>query len=144
MRGPGLREQTTELTTAGVEELFGELEASGRFHRDSRLGGMFHPGKVSFREVTPTDSVHVVIEGNRVSTHVDRVSPLGIRKSGHPCRYSLPRILLHNLSGMFDHLVLFLRGRLGQQRCQLTCEPVWEDDQDEVSASHPLHRHGGG
>src|SRR5205085_1946680 len=52
------------------------LEASGRYRRDTRLGGILHGRKVSMREVAPEDSVHLVMEGNRLHAHVDRYSPL--------------------------------------------------------------------
>lgn len=38
------------------------LDVSGHFHRDSPLGRLFHPGRVSFRENVPTDSLQVVVE----------------------------------------------------------------------------------
>ncbi len=92
--------------------LFRHLDASGRFHRDTGIGRLFHPGQVSLRENVPNDSLHVVIEGNRVSAHVDRVSPLGVRPAG-PSRYSVRRAAAHNVVGMAQDVVALLRGRQG-------------------------------
>ncbi len=100
------------------------LEASGRFHRDTGLGRLFHPGRVSFRENQPSDSLHVVIRDDRVAAHVDRVSPLGLRPE-RPSRYSLRRAAAHNLAGMAQDLFRLLRGRQGDHRSELDCEWVW-------------------
>lgn len=107
------------------------LQASGRFRRDTPLGGIFHPGKVSFREVSPTDSLHIVIDGTRVSAHVDEISPLSC-DSGASRQYSLVRVVAHNLFGMAADLGRRIRGRQGQQRCNLECEVVWVDDDSRV------------
>lgn len=106
--------------------LFRHLDASARFHRDTGIGRLFHPGRVSLRENVPNDSLHVVVEGNRVSAHVDRVSPLGVRPAG-PSRYSAPRAVAHNLVGMAQDVVALLRGRQGDHRCELDCEWVPND-----------------
>lgn len=111
---------------AGAEQLLEHLErlvAEGRFHRDSGLGRIFHPGKISFRENVPSNSLHVLIEGDRVSAHVDLVSPLGVRP-GASTRYAMGRVAAHNLSGMAADLVRLLRGRQGDHRCELDCEWV--------------------
>jgi hypothetical protein len=42
--------------------------------------------------VSAVDSLHVIIDGNRVSAHVDDISPLRRRRDGS-IGYSLPRIL---------------------------------------------------
>lgn len=101
--------------------LFHDLEASRRFHRDNGIGRVFHPGAVSFRENVRNNSLHVTIVANRVSAHVDRVSPLGQRPE-RPPRYAIGRIALHNLSGMAADLARLLRGRQGDHRCELDCE----------------------
>ena len=36
-----------------------------RFHRDSGIGRLFHPGRLSLRENVPSNSLHVVVEDNR-------------------------------------------------------------------------------
>lgn len=108
------------------------LEASDRFHRDSTLGGIFHRGKISFREVSSTDSLHVTIDGNRVSAHVDRVSPVRSRSDG-TSGYSPGRVFLHNFLGIGEDVTRWMRGRWGEHRCQLDCEAVWVDEQPGVA-----------
>lgn len=104
--------------------LLRHLEASGRFHRDSLIGRIFHPGRVSLRENEPTDSLHVVVRGDHIAAHVDHVSPLG---SGQP-GYSLRRAVAHNLAGAAHDFLLLLRGRQGDHRCELDCEWEWNGD----------------
>jgi NRPS condensation-like uncharacterized protein len=104
--------------------LFRHLWFSRRFHRDSGLGRMFHPGRVSFREHLPTDSLHVIVHGNRLTAHVDRVSPLGV-KPHRPAHYSLRRTAAHNLVGMAEDFFALVRGRQGDHRSKLDCEWLW-------------------
>ena len=106
------------------------LEASDRFRRDTRLGGILHCGKISFREKTSTGSLHVIIDGNRISAHVDEISPLLVADDGS-VRYSLTRVLAHNLAVARADLVRLLRGRFGRVRCNMACEAVWVDDDDD-------------
>ena len=101
--------------------LFRHLEQSRRFHRDRLLGRIFHPGAISLRENIGTNSLHITVLGNRVTAHVDRVSPLGARSERNP-RYSLARIAVHNVSGMAADVGRLLRGRQGDHRCELDCE----------------------
>lgn len=115
--------------------LFRSLERSGRFHRDRRLGRVYHPGALSLRENVPNNSLHVSIDGNRVSAHVDRVSPLGLSDERAP-RYSLGRVALHNASGIASDVGRVLRGRLGDHRCELDCE--WMPEAEGVA---PIDRH---
>ncbi|HEX2272585.1 MAG TPA: hypothetical protein VHG90_01795 [Acidimicrobiales bacterium] len=91
------------------------LETSGRFHRDSRLGRIYHRGAASYRELRPTDSFHVVIDASRVSVHVDRISPLKRRPDGS-VRLSLTRILAHNLAGVHGEVTRRLRRPGGSPR----------------------------
>ena len=107
------------------------LENSERFRRDSVLGGIFHPGKISFREVSPTDSLHVLIDGNRVSAHVDTYSPLRIAGDGS-AHYHWSRVVVHNLWAAAGDLARRLLRQSGEQRCNLTCEIEWVDD-DELA-----------
>lgn len=113
--------------------VFGRLEATGRYHRDSRLGRVFHPGTVSFREISQNDSMHIAVTPeNRVSVHVDRVSPLSTR-AGDRSRYSLLRVLRHNVTHGIDSSVRLWRRRPGDHRCELDCEIVAvEGDQSEA------------
>ena len=58
---------------------------------------------------------------NRVSVHVDRLSPLAVR-AGRGCRYSLVRAVAHNVVHVAESVVRLCRGRAGRQRCELECE----------------------
>jgi len=104
------------------------LEASDQFRRDSALGGIFHHGKISFREVSLTDSLHVIIDGNKVSAHVDAHSPLRIAPDGS-ARYAWSRVVIHNAYGFAGEVARRITGRHGEQRCNLTCEVEWVDDE---------------
>ena len=104
------------------------LESSTRFRRDGRLGRVFHPGKVSYREVSPTNSLHVIVGGGRVSAHVDDVSPLRCNPDGS-AHYSWLPVIRHNVAGMVADVGRRVRGVHGQERCNLTCETVWVDDE---------------
>lgn len=128
------------------------LEAGGRFRRDGRISGIFHPGRISYREVSARDSLHIVIDGSRVSSHLDEVSPLKCGPDG-AWSYSWPRVLAHNLSGCAADVGRRLRGLHGQQRCNLGCEMVWVDDDqiaelasevEDGGSSVPTCRHEGG
>jgi NRPS condensation-like uncharacterized protein len=112
-----------DQTIADPVALLRHLDVSGHFHRDSRVGRMYHPGMVSLREDVPTDSLHVSVDGNRVMAHVDEVSPLAADDEGES-RYSVPRTVVHNVAGMARDLVLLLRGRQGDHRSELNCEWV--------------------
>lgn len=116
------------------------LVASGRFVRDSHLGGMFHRGHVSLREDSPRGSLHVSLgEGNRVSVHVDRFSPLveqGRRKPGS--HYSVMRVIVHNVGIVADYARLLASRRSGEQRCELECEMIEVVDTDTGEASELL------
>ena len=118
--------------------LLRHLEISGRFHRDSGIGRLFHPGRMSFRENVASNSLHVVVEGNRVAAHVDRVSPLGVRPERRS-RYSIRRAVAHNLVGMAQDLVELLRGRQGDHRCELDCEWVGGDEESGAGGAGRLH-----
>ena len=108
-------------------DLITALEADPRFRRDSLLGGIFHPGRISFREIAPVDSLHIVIRGARVSVHVDDVSPLVIRRDG-TSRYTWGRVVAHNLAVLLADLSRRVRGLSGRQRCNLRCEAVTVED----------------
>lgn len=126
LEGPSDGDQAgSGRTLANPVGLFRRLETSGRFHRDSGLGRIFHTGQVSLRERRQTDSLHIVVDGDRIAAHVDRVSPLG-STSGRPLRYSLRRAAAHNLAGMAQDLVQLLRGRQGDHRSELNCQWLWD------------------
>ncbi len=126
--------QVTSSSTASRNPpaLFQDLEASGRFRRDTPLGAIFHRGKLSLREVSPSDSLHVIVDGNRLSLHVDQVCPLDCEAEGRT-RYSLARVVTHNLSDVVTTLGRRIRGRHRRHRCQLECEVVWVEDDEVVN-----------
>ena len=96
---PVRRGETHNFVTTDRDALLQELEASGRFRRDTRLGSIFHRGEVSLREVSPTHSLHITVgKGNRVSAHVDRYSPLAARQPEEAARYALHRVAAHNVA----------------------------------------------
>jgi hypothetical protein len=107
------------------------LETSARFRRDGPIGGIFHPGRISFRELSPRDSLHIIIDGNRVSAHVDDVCPVRCRTED-ASGYTAALVIAHNLSGMLADLGRRIRGLHGTQRCNLGCEMVWVED-DEIA-----------
>ncbi len=105
----------TDVTSSTTEPLTRALDASDRFRPDSGIGRIYHRGTASYRELCATDSLHIVIDGTQVSVHVDRVSPLKFRADGS-VRYSLTRIVAHNLVGMHDQVVRRPRRRPGRHR----------------------------
>lgn len=131
-RGAGrCRRQVLSPAESGSEAAEGlvvALESSDRFRRDGRLGRIFHPGKVSYREVTPTNSLHVIVGGGRVSAHVDDVSPLRCRPDGS-AHYSWLPVVRHNFSGIVADVGRRLQGSSGDQRCNLECEAVWVEEE---------------
>ena len=117
------------------------IAKGGRFHRDSGFGRIYHPGRTSLRENSPADSLHIVISGDHISAHVDRVSPLGTRP-GEVTRYSFRRATLHNVVGAAQDLVRLLRGRKGDHRSHLDCAWVWEGYEPTPDADELLHPSG--
>lgn len=130
-----------EPSVADPITFFRHLESTLRFHRDTGFGRIFHPGRLSLRENLPTHSLHVVIEGNHIAAHVDRVSPLGQRGQGRP-RYSLWRTAVHNFAGMAEDFVRLVRGRQGDHRSELDCEWLWDPSQGVPRASDLLDPQG--
>ncbi|MDQ1411598.1 MAG: hypothetical protein QOE07_186 [Acidimicrobiaceae bacterium] len=100
---------------ASPKSLFDALAANPRFRQDSALGSIYHGGRISFREVSPSDSLHVVFDGERVSAHVDLVSPLNFDRE-RPAQYSPLRVVAHNLTGVAGDLSRLVRrgGRRGR------------------------------
>jgi hypothetical protein len=110
-------------------DLIRALEVNTSFRRDSFWGGILHPGKVSYREVSATDSLHILIDrSGDVSAHVDDVSPLRRRPDGS-CRYAWGRVLAHNVLVVIEDAARRLRGVQGVQRCTLHCDVEWYDDE---------------
>lgn len=109
-RRPAARRPGTEFDSSDPQGLVQRLEASDCFCRDTRVGRMYHPRDISFRELAPRDSLHVTLrDGRTVATHVDRHSPLARRQTGGDCRYSPLRIAAHNVTGAARDLVRLAR-----------------------------------
>jgi HAD superfamily hydrolase (TIGR01490 family) len=105
------------FTTEDPHALLRELEESGRFRRDTRLGAIFHRGQVSLREVSPTHSLHITVgRGNKVSAHVDRYSPLAARQPEEVARYAFHRVAAHNVAGIAGGLARMIPGRRRRRR----------------------------
>jgi len=85
------------------------VESTRRFRRDTRIGAVYHPGRISLREVMAGTSLHITVAGDRVAVHVDQVSPLAARQPENGCRYSLGRIAAHNLTGIAGDISRVLR-----------------------------------
>ncbi|MGH9263425.1 MAG: hypothetical protein ACRD1D_01905 [Acidimicrobiales bacterium] len=128
---------TTEPTIAEPVAFFRRLVSGGGFHRDSGFGRLYHPGSISLRENSPTDSLHIVIHGDHISAHVDRVSPLGNRPDQRS-RYAFHRAAAHNIVGAAQDVVRLLRGRKGDHRSHLDCEWVWEGHEPMPDPAHLL------
>ena len=62
--------------------------------------------------------------------NAELANALAVESEGES-RYSVPRTVAHNLSGMARDLVLLLRGRQGDHRCELNCEWVWDPAKSE-------------
>ena len=118
---------TGDHDAAATCDLIAALEANPAFRRDSLLGGIFHPGHISYREVCSTESVHILIRGDRVSAHVDDVSPLVVRADG-TSRYAWGRVVVHNLAVMIGDVARRVRGQHGHQRCNLHCQAELIDE----------------
>lgn len=118
-----------DLGDIGSCDLLKALEANPRFRRDSLLGGIFHVGRISYREVSATDSLHILIAGERISAHVDEVSPLRLRADGS-CRYAWGRVLAHNLLVVINKAASRVRGMHGEERCSLHCNVEWFDEEE--------------
>ncbi|MDQ6618067.1 MAG: DUF1059 domain-containing protein [Actinomycetota bacterium] len=116
--------------------MFSGLDSTGRFHRDTPLGRIFHPGTVSYREISPNDSLHIAVDPeNRISVHVDRVSPLAMNTGGRH-QYSVLRVLHHNVTHGVDSLKRLCRRQHGDHRCEMDCEIVAVED--EVTVERPV------
>ncbi len=114
---PARRGAAHHFTTDDPTALLRELEDSGRFRRDTRLGAIFHRGQVSLREVSPTHSLHITVgKGNKVSAHVDRYSPLAVNQPEPLARYALHRVAAHNVAGVAGSLIRLVPGRRPPRR----------------------------
>jgi NRPS condensation-like uncharacterized protein len=114
-----------DLSIQDPVALLRHLDESGHFHRDGPLGRVFHRGMVSLRENVETDSLHISVDGNHLSAHVDVVSPMAADGDG-PSRYSVRQAAMHNVHGMAQDVIWLVRGRQGDHSCVLDCE--WVSD----------------
>jgi NRPS condensation-like uncharacterized protein len=131
---PDVSARLADAVIADPVALLRHLDVSGRFHRDGSFGRIFHRGMVSLRENVATDSLHVSVDGNRVTAHVDGISPLALdAQTRSP--YSARRAAQHNLAGMAGDLVWLARGRQGDHSCELDCE--WESHDGEHASGAP-------
>ncbi|MGH9123237.1 MAG: hypothetical protein ACRDZ8_00700 [Acidimicrobiales bacterium] len=122
------------LNAASFSTLRRAIEQSQRFHSDSVFGRVLHRGTASYRELSPVDAVHITVAGNRLSAHVDDVSPVKQCADGKT-RYSWARVLAHNVFAIAADLARRLGGSHGEHRCNLDCEVVWVDDDGAVELS---------
>lgn len=114
---------------------FADLVASGRFCRDTPLGGILHRGSTSLREISDGDSLHVCIDADdRVSVHVDRFSPVAGGCPDGTCHYSVRAVLAHVVAHLTAQMRRLVRGARGQHRCRLECELV-DEAEPEASAA---------
>ena len=103
--------QSARFASADPGRIERRLAESDCFCRDTPVGKLYHRKQASFREISPTDSLHVTVgEDGLVTSHVDRHSPLARRQPGGACRYSLLRVAAHNVSGMAGDLVRLVVG----------------------------------
>jgi len=107
--------------------LFQNLATDGRFRRDSWWGRVLHPRTVSYREARATDSVHLVVNDDKVSVHIDRFSPLAVQGGTSWRRYAPLRMLVHAVVDVAGEASNLVRGR-HEHLHDLTCERVWVDD----------------
>lgn len=121
-RGDHAEQSTTSDLHHDPLGLLDHLRGTGRFCRDTVLGGMLHWGEVSLRETSHENSLHVTLSGNRLTAHIDRLSPLVHEHSSWIARYSVTRSVAHTLAHLLDAAGRLLHGRGGEHRLDLTCE----------------------
>lgn len=103
------------------------LDGDGRFYRDKGIGRLLHPGTVSYREAVPENSLHILVDGDRISAHIDRFSPVGRAGDGSGA-YPLWRVVVHNACAIAKELLRLLGGKRGDGRCEPSCQWVGVDD----------------
>jgi len=128
---PAEAPEPTADECAATDRLITSLEGNDRFRRDGFLSGMFHPGRISFRELSPQDSLHIVIDAGHVSAHVDEVCPIRCHP-GAVAKFTWSLVVAHNWAGVRADLRRRVKGLHGQQRCNLGCEVVWVDGEDSI------------
>jgi hypothetical protein len=76
------------FTTHDGTAFFADLLADPRFCIDIPAGALLHPGSTSVREISTGDGLHLSLEaGNKVSAHIDAISPAVGRDATKRCRY---------------------------------------------------------
>ena len=119
-----MRASTATEDKAGV---FHGLDGDGRFYRDNGIGRLLHPGMISYREAVPENSLHVLVDGDRVTAHIDRFSPVGRTVDGSGA-YPLWRVVVHNACAICKEVVRLAGGKMGDGRCEPSCQWVQVDD----------------
>jgi NRPS condensation-like uncharacterized protein len=114
------------MDRADLKGLLQTLEHSHCFRRDTTIGRIFHRGKVSFRETSATDSLHVIIDGRHVAAHVDRICPLDLDPASD-AHYSWAGVLAHNVTGMVADAARLLGWH--PRRCSVDCDVIDIDEQ---------------
>lgn len=106
----GPRAQRVHFAPEDADALMRELLESGNFCKDTGLGRVYHRRKVSLREISTTHSLHVSLRSDGLlSVHLDRISPAVGRKPGcDDCRYSVPTVIRHNVTGIAEDFVRLL------------------------------------
>ena len=99
-----------EFVTDDPVGLLRGLEADERFRRDGTISRFLHPGRICFREVVPEDSLHIVLERNRIRVHIDGTSPFR-QRLGSRTRYSVRSVTNHNLASIRQALRQRLPGQ---------------------------------
>lgn len=130
------RRSKPSATAGQTAGLFRDLEARGQLRRDTGIGRIYHPGAVSYREAVPENALHVIVRGDHVAAHIDRVSPIEFPKE-RPARYSIWRTAVHNLAGMAEGTVRALGARRLKSRCGPAGEWVEVDHDLITRVLHP-------
>lgn len=95
--------------SVGNRQLIDALERSGDFCRDTRVGGVLHPGRLSFRQINRTPGLHITLEPkDRLTAHLDLAAPAAGPGPDGRCVYRRSRALRHVL---VDVLPLVTTGR---------------------------------
>ncbi len=85
-----------EMTVTDGLKLLEDLLKSPFFCIDKPEGALLHPGATSIREISSIDSLHLSIGSlNRVTAHIDAISPAKGREPGGYCQYDPIRSQAH-------------------------------------------------
>ncbi|MGH2689830.1 MAG: hypothetical protein ACRDKW_13650 [Actinomycetota bacterium] len=107
----GPRGRSADFVVDDARAFLADLEATGRFCRDTPAGRILHPGKASWREDRKARCLHVAVDPDgRVLAHLDRFSSVAAARRGRSCRYSAGRVLVHNAGRLAGDLIRFAFG----------------------------------